>query len=822
MDRTECSSSSLLAGRAPTMSIALALSVGILIDHVCSLSFTRWLTAASLTVLVSSGLIGLRRWRFAAVSVLTGFVCVGGLLHHRDWSTRAANDLARFATEESRLVRMDGVLTTRPVIRSRDVSPMPAAYPQVEETVTVLECHSLQTINEPIAVTGRVQLRVSGHLTNCTVGDRVRVLGWLSVPTPPRNPGEFDYAAYLRRQGIGAIVRSGHPDAIEHLGTAENSWLVRLLNRIQTEAETYLINRLGPDHGAVASALLIGQRSRLPESIRDQFALTGMMHLLAISGLHVAIFAGFVWVACRLMFLTPRTTGWVLLFAVWALAIVSGLRPPILRASLFLTIAIVGQLTSRPTRLLNTLGVTVAILLLCDPLMLFDTGAQLSLLSVLGIFWSQSWPRRETTEDYADESRLPTPWRDAFNTLSRFVIDSARVMLGIWLLTAPLIAFSFQLVSPIGLLLNLLLVPLATPLLGFGYALLLFGPAWPPLGAFFGSLFNALLSALLFIVDLAATVPTGHLSISSVPTWWLIGYYLGFAGMLWRWRNKSQPLRPILFGGLSWLAVGLIATSVPSRPAELRCTFLAVGHGVAVLIETPNGGTVLYDAGAIDDPTRPARVVTTALAHAHRLGLNGLIVSHADIDHFNGVPGLLDDVPVAGMFVAQSLLDFDQSGVAVLCESASQHRVPIRLIGAGDELKLDPQVTMTVLAPEPSVRHETDNANSVVLLIEYAGRSILLTGDLEANGLAELTQSARQVDVLMIPHHGSLRTDHVSLGRWAGTQAAIASSGQHGLTEKLQPMYPPSTQIFSTADDGAVTVTVSETGQLAVTPTLSR
>lgn len=821
MDQNESNSSSLLTGRAPAMSVALALIGGILVDHFCSLSFTRWLTAASLTVLVLLGLIGLRRWRFAAACVLVGFGCVGGLLHHRDWSTRAANDVARFATQEPRLVRLDGVVTSRPVIRSRDVSPMPAAYPQVEETIAVVECQTLQTITEPIAVTGRVQLRVSGHLTNCTVGDRVRVLGWLVLPTPPRNPGEFDYAAYLRRQGIGAIVRTGHPDAIEHWGIAENTRFVRLLNRIQTEAETYLVNRLGPDHGAVASALLIGQRSRLPESIRDQFAHTGMMHLLAISGLHVAIFAGFVWMACRLMFLTPWTTGWVLLFAVWTLAIVSGLRPPILRASLFLTIAIIGQLTARPTRLLNTLGATVAVLLLFDPLMLFDTGAQLSLLSVLGIFWSQSWPHRRRESKFADESQLPSLWRAVLAVLSRFVSESARVMLGIWLLTAPLIAFSFQLVSPIGLLLNLILVPLATPLLGFGYALLLFGPAWPMLGSLCGMLFDGLLSTLLFIVDLAATVPTGHLSISSVPTWWLIGYYVGIAGVLWRWRNQSQSVRPVVLGGLSWLAIGLIVTSVPSRSVELRCTFLAVGHGVAVLIETPNGGTVLYDAGAIDDPARPTRVVTTALTFAHRPGLNGLFISHADIDHFNGVPELLDDVPIAGMFVAQSLLDFDQSGVEVLCEFASRHRLPIRLIGAGDKLNLDPQVTMTVLAPEPSVRHATDNANSVVLLIEYAGRSILLTGDLEASGLVELTRSAGNVDVLMIPHHGSLRTDHVSLGRWADARAAIASGGQRGLVERLQPMYPQATDIFSTADHGAVTVTVSETGTLEVTPTLS-
>ncbi len=802
------------------MSVALALIAGILIDRIASPLITSWLLLGTAVVVVTIGLVRLRYWPVAGVGVLVGFGCVGGAIHHRDWSTQAANDLARFATEEPQLVRVEGVLATRPVIRPRETSPMPAAYPQVEETLTVLSCQTLHTVNGPETIAGRVQLRVSGHLTHGMVGDNVCVLGWLSVPTPPRNPGEFDYATYLRRQGIGAILRTGHPDAVQTLDTADGFGFRRFLNRVQSEAETFLIHRLGPEHGAVASALLIGQRTRLPKSLRDQFALTGMMHLLAISGLHVAIFAGFVWAGCRLMMLTPRTTGGIMLLAVWALAVVSGLRPPILRASVFLTIFILGQLSARPTRLLNMLGVTMTVLLLHDPLMLFDVGAQLSLLSVMGIFWSQTWPRSQTEPEFADESRLPTPWQDAIAAVRNFVIDSAQVMLGIWLLAAPLIASTFQIVSPIGLLLNLILVPLATPLLGFGYALLLFGPAWSWLGWILGFLFDWLLSLLLFIVENAAAWSAGHLAISSVPMWWLVGYYLGLAGCLWRWRNTSQTLRPIVFGGLGWLAFGLMATSFPSHAKELRCTFLAVGHGVAVLIETPDGGTMLYDAGAIDDPSRPARVVTTALATTNRPRLNGLIVSHADIDHFNGVPELLDDLPVAGVFVAQSLLDFQQSGVEVLCESASQHDIPIRLIGAGDTLQLDPDVTLTVLAPEPSVRHATDNANSVVLLVEYAGRSILLTGDLEAAGLVELTQFDRKVDVLMIPHHGSLQTDHATLGRWANAIAAIASSGQHGLADKLRPMYPASTQIFSTADHGAVTVTISESGSLTLTPTL--
>ena len=804
------------------MSVAFALIVGILADRVVALSLMPWWSAGCVAVVISLGAVCGHRWRIAGVGVLVGFACVGGAIHHRSWSTRAANDLARFADEESRLVRVEGILRSRPVIRSRNDSPMPAAFPQVEDSVTVLECETLATVDGPIAIVGKVQLRVSGHLAHCTVGDRVRVLGWLAVPTPPKNPGEFDYAAYLRRQGIGAILRTGHPDAVQLLGTADHTGFARLLNQIQTEAETYLTHRLGPEHGAIAAALLIGQRAELPKALRDQFANTGMMHLLAISGLHVAIFAGFVWIACRLLLLTPRTTGVVMLMAIWLLAVVSGLRPPILRASIFLTIAIVGQLSARPTRLLNTLGVTVTILLLHDPLMLFDVGAQLSLLSVVGIFWSQSWPSWKREQTFADETRLPTPWRDALNSLKSFVFQSARVMLGIWLLAAPLIALSFQLVSPIGLLLNLILVPLATPILGFGYALLLFGPAWSWLGWVFGFLFDRLLSLLLLVVDFAATVPAGHLAVSSVPTWWLAGYYLGLIGVLWQSRSRVRSVRPIVFGGLIWLAVGLVTTTFPSRTTELRCTFLAVGHGVAVLIETPNGGTILYDAGAIDDPARPARVVTGALTQANRSALNGLIVSHADIDHFNGVPSLLDDVPVAGVYVAQSLLDFQQSGVEVLCESASRHRVPIRLIGAGDRLKLDPQVTLTVLAPEPGKRHETDNANSVVLLLEYAGRSILLTGDLEANGLIDLTRSARNVDVLMIPHHGSLRTDHESLGHWANAQAAIASSGQPGLVEKLIGMYPASTQLFSTADHGAVTVTISATGRLVISPTFAR
>ena len=248
----------------------------------------------------------------------------------------------------------------------------------------------------------------------------------------------------------------------------------------------------------------------------------------------------------------------------------------------------------------------------------------------------------------------------------------------------------------------------------------------------------------------------------------------------------------------------------------LRCTFLSVGHGCAVVVETPSGRTLLFDAGSFADGSRATRIIASALWSRGCRGLDAVVLSHPDVDHYNGLPGLLERMPIGVVMSAQSFLDFAQRPVEDACEAAARAGVPWRIIQAGDDLKFDPEVGCEVLHPAGTFASAEDNANSVVLRLTYAGRSLLLTGDLEGAGLQELLrQEARPVDIMLAPHQGSVAANDRRLAAWAARVYVVLSTGDAESLDRVRSRYDASSTLLSTAQSGAVMFTITPSGDIA-------
>jgi competence protein ComEC len=296
--------------------------------------------------------------------------------------------------------------------------------------------------------------------------------------------------------------------------------------------------------------------------------------------LTVGILAGLVWLVCRLLSLSPRKSTLLAMAAVLGLAVVSGGRPPIVRATVFLGIASMGLLASRQSHANNILAIAAMVILAWNPSDLFDVGTQLSFLAVMGMLMSAGWraPRADRTQLAIDESQLDSRLRQALAWMANFLGSYLSLMLGIWLLTGPLIAARFHLISPIGMLLNIFLIPLVVAVLWSGYLLLLVGWLVPMAAFLFAVPLEAGLTFLLGVVQWGAGVHLGHLYVAGPPNWWLGGYYLLLAG-LYVFRLRID--RPRFTGGLlllCWTAIGLGIAAWPMSPRGLRATFLSVGH----------------------------------------------------------------------------------------------------------------------------------------------------------------------------------------------------------------------------------------------------
>jgi competence protein ComEC len=283
------------------------------------------------------------------------------------------------------------------------------------------------------------------------------------------------------------------------------------------------------------------------------------------------------------------------------------------------------------------------------------------------------------------------------------------------------------------------------------------------------------------------------------------------------WGTGIWPRRIAVRGLLAWGVIGLAAGLMPQASGELSCRFLAVGHGLSVLMELPNGKTVLYDAGSMGDASRAAKVVAQELRRRGLRRIDALILSHADADHCNALPELLRALPIGSVLIGPGFLEDDQPLPRQIVEQCAARNVPVGLLAAGHQVVLHPEVSFRVLHPAEEFISEQDNPRSLVAAVEYQGRRILLTGDVEGEGLATLLrQSSLPCDVLLSPHHGSRAANPEKLAKWSRPRYVVVSTQDAVSEERLAQTYSPETHVLATARRGAIECRIDSRGDLSV------
>ena len=370
----------------------------------------------------------------------------------------------------------------------------------------------------------------------------------------------------------------------------------------------------------------------------------------------------------------------------------------------------------------------------------------------------------------------------------------------------PLVACHTGLIAPAGLLLAPPLGLLTSVALLFGFALLLVGGWAGPLAVPIAHVVAWCLLACEWLVD-RADAANLHLPLGMFP-WWLAA--LSCAGL---WLLFVQPRlrlsrRWLVPGALAWLCLALVALPVARPTGELRCTFLAVGHGSCVVLHLPDGRVVLHDAGSLRGPDVGARIIAPYLWSQGVRRIDDVILSHADLDHFNGLAGLLERFPVGRVLLSDTFARKDNRPVRTTLDLCERHRVPIVTVQRGDRLDLD-AVQLSILHPPPDFGGANENARSVVVEVRHAGNTLLLTGDLEGEGLTELLrQSPRPADVMQAPHHGSHRLDVRPLLQWAAPRLVISGEGPPRRVGNEPTFYDERrVPLWTTHDHGAVTIT---------------
>lgn len=815
---------------APLAPVLLALVLGVVVDRFAEpFATTTWAGLVFVSAAVALALVH-RAW-VSTLCLLVAMTAAGGGWHHHRWFDLDPDDLARGVDETSRPAWIRGIIEEVYGQRERE-GRSPTAEPRVD-TRFRLRAIGISDGQTFYHASGRVDVVVLGDRSDLAAGLPVQAAGGLARVAGPLNPGEFDYRGYLQARGVRLRMTVSEPFSVMADPDGRAPWGAGWLGNLRRWSRARLIDGLDDRIAPLAAALILGQRDELDPDLSDAFGRTGTSHLLAVSGLHLQALAVAIGGLLLLIGVPRRLRYGLVALATFGYAVLVGLSPSVVR-SMVMTLAFCSAaLTNREPRPANALALAGVLTLLVNPAFVFDVGCQLSFLAVAALFWLLPPARgfskrvmaqlRDWTIGPPDPLAKLDPWRRtiprrAAGAAARFATEGMLVSAVVWAAAAPLTAFRFHLFSFIAVLLNLPLVPLMSIALMLGALQLAMAAVGLPLAGSVGALVGWLLSLSESIVRWGAAQPWGH-RFTPGPTGetTLIFYalltlalYLAAAGA----KPNSSPgfRRARRFSSLlvlAWLVPLQLSTTRGGSPKTLEGEVLAVGHGQAVILRSPNGKTLLYDCGKMDDPSVGRRIIAPALWSRGVSRIDAVLLSHADLDHFNGLPDLVERFAIGEVLTPPHFADDANPAAVRLVETLRERGVPVRELFAPTSWRWGAVHFQTLHPPKDWRPDASDNARSLVVEVSSLGRRLLLMGDLDGPGLVEIVAKPAPeppIDLMLAPHHGGRAANPPWLYAWARPRAVVVSQKPPipGARDALTLLRDRSIILYRTWKTGAV------------------
>jgi competence protein ComEC len=775
--------------------VTLALSFGVIADRLFPLPLAGWTFAGILLTLLA---INSQTVRVPAILLAT--IALGGGWHadrQRLWNV---DDIAGFASEQVKLCRLKGIVVGDVIQMAPNQAE--ASLARKEEVRTRFTLRVTDLVGTSNNVNGQVIVHLAGMPGPWRAGSHLSVIGWLARPREPLNRGESPYADFLRDQHIGAILFTEETRSVTDLG--HGSWMTvgYVRDAVRDWARQAIHTSLSSTSAPLAEAFLLGIRSALAPSDVLPFIESGTVHVLVVSGLHVALVSHLFWSLASIVVRSVAWRSWATMAFVLIYTLITGANPPAIRAAVA-SLLILGQfIGKRSADPISVLAASACAILLLDPGDLFRTGPQLSFLCAMAILVLLPSPPTETREDSV-----------SIGLAGRLGKRFQQLLVGcivLWLVTAPLLASQFHLFSPISVLASVALVPLSEWTLGIGMAFLMLAIV-PGAEVVLAPLLEASMQLLSGLSQWAASAEWGSLYVPGPHPIWVGGWYAIF---LFPWIIPGNisllaPLRRCHVGlCLIWLGIGLIGELLPQAGGTARYHQLAVGHGNAGIYRTTENQTLLFDVGSVAGPEVADRVVAPWLWNQRISHLDAVFLSHPDIDHFNGLGRLARRFAIDQVYLGPSFLQSTEPGALLILDELWRRQIPIRLLHAGQSLKIG-QTIVRCLHPPIGFRGGNDNADSLVLSIEEDGRAILLTGDVESDGLNRLMKLPAILPVVLIaPHHGSAASNTPPFAQWCQPKLVVSSQGVERRRSDTLAVY---------RERGARTLATDTAGEVEVT-----
>jgi competence protein ComEC len=732
-------------------------------------------------------------------------------------------------------------------------------------------------VSRMVPIAGGVRWTVisqDGALPLVACGDDIEVPMRLRAPERYHDPGAWQYADYLLTQGISARgtgraaklhVLGGRAAGLRCRIDAAQQWASdRMVRAARSQANLRLPKamRLTEEDAGMLNAMVFGDRTRLDHSLRLGFERTGTFHLFVVSGMHVALLAGLLyWLTQKL-----RIRRWLATFITLGVttfyALLTGFGAPVQRALFMTAVFLMARLLWRKSGVLNALGAAALAELVWAPSSLFEASFQMTFLAIVAIAGIAVPIGERTFLPYARATRgLGDLWLDPllaprlaqFRVMLRMWSEAIAAVAGRWsrnvsvrMVRAVLVVMELALIGLVAEMVmalpmavyfhratlfalpsNMLTVPLISLLapaamITFCAALLGTWVAVVP-----AAVTALLLHGIVWTIGWVSQVRSADIRVPA-PVWWVCALAVACwafccwavrRSRLWMW--VAIAVLPLVLAAVLWPEPAIV------HDAALEVTALDVGQGDSLLVVSPQGKTMLVDAGGPVGGVREVasaasgfdvgeEVVSPYLWSRQIRRLDVLVLSHAHSDHMGGMPEVMQNFHPRELWVAS---DPDSEAYRQLLEEAESLGVRVRHLRAGDSLPWA-GAKLKVLAPERGYANagEPSNNDSLVMRLEYGRSSVLLEGDAEAaSEEAMLAWGLAPVTLLKVGHHGSRTSTIAGFLDALAPKEAVISVGRnnnfgHPRPEVISRIASEGTRLFRTDEFGLTTFLLDRNG----------
>ncbi|MCK4887327.1 MAG: DNA internalization-related competence protein ComEC/Rec2 [Planctomycetes bacterium] len=740
------------------------------------------------------------------------------------------NSLANSITDKPKLVTIRGKILTEPRIReNKDWQFSDLTYTD-KTTSFYLTATESQTDKGWEKTNTTIYVTISEPVTRLTPGDHIEILCRLNRFSAPTNPAQFDIKQYMVRKKVLLAAHVKSNSSITLLHKKNKSLFYQFKNKVKTLVDIALIpdNSLESQNTALLEALLLGQRHNINSDVYLAFKKTGLLHFISLSGMHFGILVAMIWFLCKTAGLTKPARAMICIIVTSLFILAIPPRAPTIRAAIICWMFCLSFLISKTPNSFNSLSLSAIVLLLIKPTAIFNAGFQLSFTCVISILIFCCHFEMFLCVHLVDPFFNKLKKQNAFSRTSKRVIVCIIAMfttgLSAWLGGAGILLYHFNGIQPLTTLWTVLVFPFVVLILIIGFAKIIIFFMLPTAAALLEKLLFLLTDIMIAFVKFIADLNLSVILIGKVSVLIILFYYTFILFAKYA-RLENFRLKKLICN----ISVILIITALTitkyhnTHPKDFTLHILNTGHGQAILAQSPQGQNILFDCGSINYSNIGKKIVNPFLDNLGIATINTVIISHNDIDHINGICEVAKEKKINSVLTSQAFLeDIPTSDTAKKLSNFLKTK-NLQIKKFDDSFTLSENITIKKLWPTGKFCTDktlSDNDRSVVSLIEYNSRKILLCGDItqKAQNQLILTYPQLKCDILIAPHHGSANTINYDFLKHISPEIIICSCSKTQYEKNRVIKKHPGSKFYYTPRDGYIRVNINKTNQMNISP----